>query len=160
MVTLMPTAKTLVLKARDAWERRRALAMTPDVWDRECVDLKLRSEVQAAEEAGLFDPRLLDSFEDKMVDLLLGQVARHLDPLREGVGDAIAESTFGGTDYRNRLDRQLATGAAAAADMAIEEALFLGVAYAGVLIAEQNVALRPAWPVDAKRAGRSSEVAS
>ena len=121
----MPAPKGLFRRAVDARAQRREAAGTPLMWDGPAVAGAVAAEVREAEQACLLDPRLLDDFEASLVDLIEAEVARGLAGCRDGVGGAVADGIFGETNYRNRLDRQLATGAAAVADVAIEEALFV-----------------------------------
>ena len=106
------------------------------MWDRLAVAEAVAAEVREAEQACLLDPRLLDDFEASLVDLIESEIARGLAGCRDSIGISVAEAVFGETDYKNRLDRQLATGAAAVAEAAIEEAL---------VVAATGVALRLAF---------------
>ena len=140
---VLPAPKGLFRRAVDARAQRREAAGTPLMWDGPAVAGAVAAEVREAEQACLLDPRLLDDFEASLVDLIEAEVARGLAACRDGVGGAVADRIFGETNYRNRLDRQLATGAAAVADVAIEEALFVAASAVAMRLVLKPVVAEP-----------------
>ena len=132
--------------AAEAWQRRKRVSAAPLKWEGVALAVELRAEVAAAEEAGLLDPRLLDGYEADLINLIEGLVSAELAPLRGVVGARVAERVFGDKDYRNRLDRQLATGAAAVAEAALEGQLVLAASAVSLRAFVSQRALRPARP--------------
>lgn len=145
-VGLEAKRKALLRRVGKGWERRRAQAMVLDTWDGVAVGRSLAEEVACAEELGLLNPKLLDGIEQMVLATLREQVERYLDPVRDEIGVELATRVFGGTDYQERLGRQLGVGVAAAVDLMIEQALMLAEAYASQALADEHLTLSPAWP--------------
>lgn len=142
----MSAPKSIYRTASDAWYRRKRASAVPRTWDVGALAEDLRAEVAAAEEDGLLDPRLLDDYEADVVALLERTLPTTLGEVRDAVGVGVAERVFGDRVYKNRLDKQLATGAAAVADVVVEEALMVVASAVSLRFYATQRKLEPVWP--------------
>lgn len=74
------------------------------------------------------------------------------------VGLTVAESVFGDRDYGNRLDRQLATGAAAVGELVVEEALTVALGHSVLRLSLVPEVPSPVWPGRADGSGEAAAV--
>ncbi len=130
----------------EAWHRRRRTTAVPLNWDVAAVASDLRAEVQAAEDLGLLDPRLLDDFEAELVAMMMNALPPVMAGPRDAVGFGAAEAVFGRVVYSNGLDRQLATGASAVAEVAVEEAVSVVAGAVLLRFCGARVPPEPQWP--------------
>lgn len=142
----MSAPKSIYRTASEAWQRRKRASAVPRTWDVGALAEDLRAEVAAAEEQGLLDPRLLDAYEMDLVALLERTLLTTLGEVRDVVGVGVAERVFGDRVYKNRLDKQLATGAAAVAEVVLEEALMVVASAVSLRFYGTQRTLEPVWP--------------
>ena len=154
----MPAPKTIYRAALDARASRRAAAGVPRRWDVGAVAAQLRDQVRHAADLGLLDPRLLDDYQADLESLIERALSGGLVEAGRRVGETAAERVFGDRDYGNRLDRQLATGASAVGELAVEEALTVAVGYAVLRLSLVPEIPSPVWPGRADGSGEAAGV--
>ena len=142
----MASPKSIFRSSMEAWHRRRRATALPLAWNVGALAADLRAEVQAAEQQGLLDPRLLDDFEAELVTMMLQALPPVMAAPRDAVGFGVAEAVFGRVVYTNGLDRQLATGASAVAEVAVEEAVSVVAAAVLLRFCGARVPPEPQWP--------------
>ena len=142
----MPARKSIYRVAAEFWRHRQRFSALPRKWDGAIVAGEVRGLVAEAEILGLLDPRLLDAFEADVVEVIERTITEGLGEARDLVGMAVAEKVFGDRIYLNRLDRQLATGAAAVGEAVVEEALAVVAAAVSLRIFAERRTPKPVWP--------------
>ena len=99
-------------------------------WDPQAYRDELFDVATEAERLGLVDDALsevLDGFEADLLRSFSAFVEAEAPAAAEAIGCGVAEAVFGSKDYKNRLDRQMAVGAAAVGLSAVEDAVALAL---------------------------------